>query len=497
MGMPDLPERFLRTIWQRQLFTTNGLHTADGKPVTILSSGIPNYDGGPDFTGARIRIGNITFHGDVELHRDASAWHAHGHGADPHYNSVILHVVVTDDRLTPPARTAARRLLPLLVLHPFLDTRFRDAWMTTFSDEPSGPTIALHCRDLNDRVDGTVISRWIDRLAEERLELRMRRFEERAKQLIDDRKLIVREPYPRYYGNPDEIPHPRQTYSKKDFASKQLWEQILYEGIMEGLGYSKNQAPFLALAQTVPLGLLQQLPTSDTQAVMAMLFGAAGLLPPTNSLEDMESRNYVRDLRRRWKTLRPLVKGPLLNGADWKFFRLRPNNFPTIRLAGFSCMIPRLFGEESLRRLVRTLKSDHLSVQEKIKSLRTPFAFAPDEYWTFHYRFGIRSRSRVTSLGNSRLYELLVNAVLPVVLLYARIFKDRELRKNALSVLSAIPSPQETSIVRIVDSQLLKNRSSSDSAVRHQGIHHLYKLYCLPVRCTECAVGRHAIPAVS
>lgn len=494
MGMPDFPERFLRTVWQRQLFTTTDLHTADGKSVTILSTGVPNYDGGPDFTGARIRIGNITFHGDVELHRDASAWHAHGHGADPHYNSVILHVVVTDDRLTPPARTAARRLLPLLVLHPFLDARFRDAWMTTFTDEPSGPTIALHCRDLNDPVPGPVIAKWIDRLAEERIELKIRRFEERIKQLVDENKLVVREPYPRYYGNPDEIPNPRQLYTKKDFALKPLWEQALYEGVLEGLGYSKNQAPFLALAQSVPVTLLQQLPLEDTGAVMAILFGAGGLLPSPNEVREAETRAYVRAMRRRWNKLRPMVKGPLLNEADWKFFRLRPNNFPTVRLAGFCFMAPGLFGGESFRRIIWTLKSDSLSAPEKIAAIHALFAFTPDEFWSSHYRFGARSRTPVASLGDARFHEILVNAVLPVVLLYARIFKDKELRAHARAVLAAAPAPQETSVLRVVESQLLKDRFTIKSALHHQGAHHLYKLYCHPVRCSECAVGRRVMP---
>ena len=121
MNIPRIPEQFLRQVWQQQRFIAHNLHTSNGKPVQIISPGTPNNDSGPDFLNASIQIGGITFYGDVELHQDAAGWQAHKHASDPHYNRVILHVVMTADNVSRPARTQSDRPLPLLVLHPFLD----------------------------------------------------------------------------------------------------------------------------------------------------------------------------------------------------------------------------------------------------------------------------------------------------------------------------------------------------------------------------------------
>ncbi len=103
---------------------------------------------------------------------------------------------------------------------------------------------------------------------------------ERLKQLIDEQQTTLREPYPRYYGNPDDIPAPQNEYTRKDYASRALWDQVLYEGIVEGMGYAKNRVPFRALSHNLRLEMLRQCTITDSQTMMALLFGAAGLLPP-------------------------------------------------------------------------------------------------------------------------------------------------------------------------------------------------------------------------
>ncbi|MFN0157422.1 MAG: DUF2851 family protein [Bacteroidota bacterium] len=486
--MPELPEQFLRHVWQHQSFSADGLHTTDGRKISIISPGVPNTDGGPDFIGARIRIGNVTFAGDVELHTDAVSWHSHHHEADPHYNRVILHVVIADERLAPPARTASRRFLPLLVLHPYLDPKLREIWMESPADENRSETMDLKCALINDRVSANVIVRWVEHLAEARIEMKVRRFEERLKQLIDESRLVLREPYPRYYGNPDDIPKPQRTYTQRDFASKALWEQLLYEGIMEALGYSKNQSPFLTLAQSVRLELLKQ--QVGPGSVMALLFGAAGLLPSSRSVSDKESRAYVRGLRKTWKQLRPVVKGPLLNAGDWQFFRLRPNNFPTLRLAAASFLLPNFFGDESLRKLVGLFKGGSLTSKQRIVRLRGFCACTPDEFWQSHYRFGQRSAKPVVALGSARIDEIIANVILPVLLLYARLFKDPLVRTQVRAVLSSLGSSQENSVTRLLEQQLFKEKVHITSVFRQQGGIQLYKMYCTQGRCDECEVGR-------
>ena len=132
--LPAMPEAILRRIWHEQNFTAGHLTAFDGRVVRIRSPGVPNTDGGPDFLNAKIQIGSTIFHGDVELHINAQEWLSHKHDADPHYNKVILHVVLVADELSPPARTASRRQIPLLVLHPFLDEKLRHVWREALVD---------------------------------------------------------------------------------------------------------------------------------------------------------------------------------------------------------------------------------------------------------------------------------------------------------------------------------------------------------------------------
>jgi len=488
--MKPFPEHLLRTIWQEQTFAADRLSTADGKPVTILSPGQFNGDAGPDYLDACIRIGNVTYRGDVELHSDSAEWHSHRHNSDPHYNRVILHVVMSANDVAVPTKTAARRTIPLLVLHPYLDERVRTVWMKSVSDERSGRTQTIKCRDLNDSVPSEVITAWISSLSTERLELKVRRFEERLKQLVDERRSIVREPYPRYYGNPDDIPPPRKEYSQWDFIDRRVWEQLLFEGIMEGMGYSKNREPFLALAQAMQLDILRKHKLNDTQVMMSLLFGAAGLLPSTRILKERESRAYVRPLRRSWKEIRPSFKGALLHEADWLFFRLRPSNFPTARLAATCFLLPSLFGEQAFRQLISLFKDEMASPRNRIQSLQMRFTFKPDEFWSHHYQFkGVAGKSGV-AIGAARVNDIVINAVLPTVLLYARIFKDHSIRANARATLGALASSQENSITRMMSEQLFKKKIRTLSALQQQGAIQLYKFYCSQNRCLECRIGQ-------
>ncbi|MBI4534722.1 MAG: DUF2851 family protein [Ignavibacteriae bacterium] len=490
MSLPNVPERFLRHIWQHQLFSADLLRTADGKQVNIISPGVVNTDGGPDFNGAKIRVGNITFHGDVELHKSASEWNAHKHDLDPHYNRVILHVVMTAEGEVPPARTPSHRSIPLLILHPFLDETLRETWENTLFEEQGGRASPIKCYTLNDRIPLRVIVPWMEKLAHERIELKVRRFEERLKQLIDESNHIVHEPYPRYYGNPDDIPPPRKDYTRKDFANRTLWEQLLYEGIMEALGYSKNREAFLRLAQSMRLASLRQHQLGETHTMMALLFGAAGLLPSVRTLEEKESRQYVLQLKMIWNTIRPNYKAPILSPGEWLFFRLRPSNFPTARLAAMSFLLPKLFAEDNFRRLITIFKNEGLTERERLDSFHTLLAFESDEFWKHHYRFGNATRKAATSLGHARINEIASNVLVPIVLLYARIFKDHSVRMHAHKLLSSLAVSQKNTISNVIQRQLLKNKSSIDSALLQQGAIQLHKFYCLPGRCGECEVGK-------
>ncbi len=500
MATIDFPERLLRSIWRRQLFTSSHLRTADGLPVTILSPGTPNHDAGPDFLNARIRTGSVTYEGDIELHTNPVSWQRHHHDTDPHYNRVILHVVLAAEPPAPATLTASGRPVPLLILHPFLDRGVFTLVSSTLLND--GPDIAhtIPCSIQTHDLEVTSVVAWLERLARERMEWKVRRFEERLKQLADERRSIVREPYPRYYGNPAEIPAPTREYAPSDFSARSLWEQLLYEAIMESLGYAKNRGAFLQLARSVRLDLLQRYGINESGTMMALLMGAAGLLPSSRLLPEKESRTAVIILRRRWKELRPQVRAPLLHEGDWIFFRLRPNNFPTARLAALCYALPRLFGEDSFRGIISLFKEGSTSSRERRRILHDMFRFEPDEYWRHHLHFrGTRGTEGVT-IGEGRIDDILVNAIVPVVLLYARIFREQGIRLHARALYEELPRLQENGITRAIQRHAVKERFALTSALLQQGALQLYRFYCLQHRCADCMIGTripHFVPSTT
>ncbi|MBP1649074.1 MAG: hypothetical protein H6Q30_2519 [Bacteroidetes bacterium] len=492
-----MPEHFIRHIWQHQRFTATNLQTADGRPVLILSPGKANHDGGPDFKNARIRINHITYCGDVELHRDAASWRSHNHAIDPHYNKVILHVVMAADPSLPPACTVSRRAIPLLVLDPYLDHELRLAWEQLLHGPAPTSGVRLPCASVSGQFPHERMKPLLAYLARERLELKIRRFHERLQQLADERRGIVREPYPRYYGDPAQIPPPHPEFTRRDFANRDLWEQLFYEGIMECLGYAKNRKPFAALSRSMTLARLKRYPLEDTETMMALLFGAAGLLPSSRKLPEKESRVYVRGLRRRWKALHPLFRIPVLHEADWLFFRLRPGNFPTARLAAFCYLLPRLFGEDGFRRMIGFFNGVDCSTGERRKKLHEMFGFEADHFWQRHYHFRGLAGTWGASLGKDRVNEILVNAVIPITLLYARIFRNGTVQDSAKKLLSEIPPSPPNSLTLLLTRDLLHDRLPLRSAFLQQGAVQLYTLYCRKHRCNECEVGICLAPRTS
>ena len=483
-----IPEWWLRHAWLHQLFDGTGLATRDGRPVQVLVPGILNRDGGPDFRDARVRIGSTLFRGDIELHRDASDWVAHKHQTDPHYNSVILHVVLTTATPAPSSRTASGRLLPLLVLHPFLDPKLEgyvDESLFRPSDVDNPP---IPCAGRAACLPATTIRAWIERLADDRFEMRIGNFNERLMELIDRDPSVLREPHPLYFETPAETQPPLRAYTTADLSRQQPWEQILYEGIMEGLGYSKNRDPFRSLARNLPVQRLRQLGLTNTGTLLAALFGSAGLLPSPRIVQDRESRKYLLCLRSKWNELRPLLKIPILHEAEWTFFRLRPSNFPTARLAAMTFLLPSLFSDNPLRTILPLLTSPSLTETQRHNGLHRMLSVRPDWHWIRRVQFGPPGTHGAT-IGRSRQIDLLANTILPLAALFGRTFNDSELAENTQRIYSALPLSDADTITRQVSRQLIRRSFRLTSARQQQGILHLYRFFCSQGRCDSCAIN--------
>jgi hypothetical protein len=406
----NIHERFLRHIWSKQYLTAD-LQTADGKPLKVYDVGQLNSDGGPDFCNAKIKIDGVSYSGDVEIHRTVFEWLQHQHQEDPRYNKVILHVVLETTNDAPPTFVNSGRRLPILVLGQFLSDSIQTVWQKAILDERAKKSEAIQCFSTNHILTSEALDHCLTRLAVERLELKLHRFDERLKQLAHEHRMTLRE-WQRPYGElPLEGKHSEipllPELTQKDFSNKELWEQILYEGAMEGLGYSRNREPFLRLAGNMTLKIISKfgIPVSDF-TIESLMFGAANLLPKSKRIKEKEARQYVQKLHKKWKELRPQYHSEILNAADWQFFPMRPSNFPTIRLAAASSLIKEFLVNDFFRHIIQTLKAD-IPAAKKEQQLVQLFSSETNDFWKHHYNFDKTASNTVTALGASRIREVI------------------------------------------------------------------------------------------
>jgi len=490
----NIHERFLRHIWSRQYVEQMALKTTENQAVHVLDVGKLNTDSGPDFRNAVIRIGQATYHGDVEIHRTVAGWRNHQHFNDPRYNKVILHVVLERGSDQAPTLVSSGRHVPVLVLGRFLSESIRSLWQKTILDDRALQRNRIRCSDHNQSVRPELLKDWIRHLAVERLELKLRRFDERLRELAQVQLLAVHDQRDRrsrwrIQGNLDDIPPPHAELLLKNLVNREFWDQLLYEGVMECLGYSKNQEPFLRLARAVTLQEVRaQRIENNEEALQALLLGAAGLLPKLKTLSDRESRVFVRHLTAEWRIQKRLYRSAILHSADWQFFPTRPANFPTLRIAAATSLVHTILCDDLFRKIIEVLKGSGDGTSG-IQSLRTLLAVRPLTFWISHYRFEHASSKPVQSLGPERTDAVIANAIIPLSLLYARTFKDRIVREGALRLFESMPPAAENSITLMMQRQLLKERFHLSSVSAQQGVIQLYKFYCREERCAECDVG--------
>jgi hypothetical protein len=447
---------------------------ADGRQIEVLDAGTLNLHSGPDFLGAKIRIGPKVFFGDVEFHRTEAEWSTHGHDADPRYNRVILHVVL-EPCSAPAVRTACGREVPNLVLSRTLDEPSELLHRRAELEERRRKAQTIPCAELNYDVHADLLSAWLVHLATERLELKLRRFDDRLQECIRA-----------WLGTPAS-----DTFIPlREFRAREHWEQVLYEGLMDSLGYVRNRTPFLQLARILPLETIASLGVADTPLLVeALLFGVAGLIPEPSMLRDPSSQRYVVQIDEAWSALRHRYHGPVMHPADWSFSPTRPGNFPTARIAEAAGLIHAILRNELFYTLFRTLLINvptPLHVQEVMRLLSAP----PSPYWQSHYHFGRTSTGETVRLGESRRRAIVVNVLVPLVLCYARRFHDMQMRSRALALFNAMQASGVNFITRLMEGHLVRGKISLGRAVAEQGAIELYHFYCTRSRCGECWVGK-------
>ena len=417
-------EKLLHYIWEHHHFNFQDLRTVDGQAVEIIFSGIHNHNQGPDFLDARIRIANSLWAGAVELHVYSSEWEQHGHSDDPNYQQVILHVVWEHDK-------ELVLNFPTLVLNGRISTilfeRYRELMERDHFIPCAGKVAGLQ----ND-----LMQNWIRQVSIERMEVRV----------ADIRQLLQ--------------------------ENNRHWEEVFWWLVARNFGQKVNSTAFFNMARTIPLSILTRHKHQIIQ-VEALLFGQAGLL------DHRYRENYPNLLIKEYRFLRK--KYGLKKSFDPVYFlRMRPANFPTVRLAQLSMLIHQ---------------SSHLfSLARETDDLDTFMGYlqvTANDYWHYHYRFDESVSFRPKTLGGQMIRNLLANTIIPVLYAYGLEHASCSLKQKALQWFESIEA-EDNSITRGMVNAGFENQH----ALHSQALVHLKRNYCDQRLCLQCAVG-HGLLAAS
>ena len=444
---PRVPEALVQDVWNAQRFDHAALHTTDGTPLTVLNPGTLNTDSGPDFANAHLRIGETEWRGDVEIHTTSGAWFDHKHHRDTRYDGVILHVTLHADIWTGGLLRTDGSPIPELILQPYLDTPLRRL-LYQFYTRPAGDVL---CAARWPHVPETDRTAWILELAAERI---------RAKK---DRLAAT------YL----HAPH---------------LDALLHERLFAGLGYAKNAEAMTALARRLPLPLVRAIP--DRLDLEALHLGTAGLLPtPADLLQsDRATADYAMDLNERFERLQLQFEIPVMDRTAWRFFRLRPANFPPLRIAQATALLGPggLLHYDPIGKLVEALRGE-----DPVAALRAALRATPGAFWETHVRLEKTTKTRDPSVGRSRLNALIANAVVPVLLLYAEQSSDLAFEAAVIDLLHQLP-PEKDEVTR----RFAALGTKPKDALAAQGLHQLYRTRCTEARCLSCKIGQFLLDGV-
>lgn len=350
-------ENLLHYIWQFCHFDITTLVTTNQHSISILKVGVHNHDAGPDFKSSQIRIGDLIWNGDVELHINSSDWNKHKHQFDEKYNSVILHVVWNHD-------TEIRNLkgdeIPCLQLCSFVDENLLERYNRLMKGKNK-----ILCEPYIKQIDSFKLEQFLDRLLVERLE----------------EKTV-------HFINEFEI-------------EKNNWENTFYNALLYTIGLRLNAPIMLDLAKRLPLSILQKHRGSLFQ-IEALFFGVAGFL---NNAKD----DYGLSLFKEYTFLKHKYELSEMKQSEWMFMRLRPSSFPTVRLAQVAILV-----HENLNLFSKVLETK--SVQE----IQKLFKSEVNGYWLSHYCFNKESVKRTKSFGKDLINSIIINAICPMLFAYSK-----------------------------------------------------------------------------
>lgn len=413
-------EQLLHYVWKHKIFPLKELKTTTGQQVEIIDTGLANTNAGPDFFNAKIKLDGVLWVGNIEIHQASSDWFKHGHHTDVSYDSVILHIAAEIDteikRSNGEIIPQMQLSCPERVCMNYKELLETDNYPPCYRIIPSLSSFTLHS--------------WMSSLQIERFEQKAALLAERLKRCQDN------------------------------------WEDAFFVTLARNFGFGLNGDAFETWANHIPLRAVDK-HRNDLFQIEAIFFGQAGLLA------DSISDNYYLRLKKEYAYLQHKFELTPMDASLWRFLRLRPNNFPHIRIAQLACLYHRAYG--LLSRLMDA---------ETLQSVREILKEGTSEYWLTHYTFDGTSPSRPKTLSNTSLDLLIINTVVTFLYTYGLHKGNEELCTRAGRFLEELKA-ENNYITRMWDQCGMKAANAADS----QALIQLKKEYCDKKKCLYCRIG--------
>ena len=415
-------EEFLYYVWKYKIFTDINLQTSDAKEVSILKGGIHNKNSGPDFLNAQVKIDHQLWAGNVEMHVKSSDWYLHKHEEDTNYDAVILHVVWEHDV---DVFMKNNKALATLELKNFVSKELLENYHSLVYHQQK----FIPCENQLTTIDEFLLNNWLERLYFERL---------------DHKSTFIKE---------------LLLDANADF------EAVLFQLLAKNFGLKVNGEPFLQLATSMDFSVVRK-ERFDLEQLTALFFGQAGFLE-----EDLEE-HYHQQLKEKYRYLKHKHKLNFISKNTFQFFRMRPQNFPTIRIAQLA----------SLLYTHQNLFSKLMNINKK-EDFYDLFSFEVDAFWKTHFTFESDSKKSPKKLTKSFVDLIIINTIIPLKFVY--LLSRGEVSENEIMQLIKQVSSEKNSIISNFAALEIKVKNAMES----QALIQLKNNYCIKKRCLQCAIG--------
>ena len=423
-------EQLLHYVWKHKMFPLRELTTTDGRTVEVIDPGLHNRNAGPDFFNAKVKVGGTLWVGNVEIHDRSSDWYAHGHDHDSAYDNTVLHVasVIDRDVVTTTGQQVPQLQLdvPPVVQQHYEELIRTDKYPPCYQIIPDLSTLMIHS--------------WMAALQTERLERKTEDIRRRAD---------------RCNGS---------------------WEDAYFVTLARNYGFGINGDAFEQWAYHVPLPAVGK-HRDDLLQVEAIFMGQAGLLNldtvPQHYREQALNEGYFAKLRNEYQYLAHKFSLEPMDAKLWRFLRLRPQNFPHIRIS----QLANLYYE-------RKANLSKLIECETIGQLQDMMLTHVTPYWETHYTFGSESAQNGKNLSPFSINLLMINTAIPMLFAYGRHKKKEVLCDRAFDFLEQL-KPENNHIIRMWREVGLPVKTAGDS----QALIQLKKEYCDKKDCLRCRFG--------